>query len=77
MIANKKNLLHTIAKESTLYLPFELLKLNIGIKKKKKKFNEFFFMQLNERGNWFKIFTKKTREFNTTKLLWKGRNLTR
>ena len=36
-----------------------------------------FFKQLNERGNWFKIFTKKTREFNTTKLLWKGRNLTR
>ena len=36
-----------------------------------------FFKQLNERGNWFKIFTKKTREFNTIELLWKGRNLTR
>ena len=71
MIANKKNLVHAIVKESTLYLPSELLKLNLGIKKKKKKFK-----LLNEKGNWFKIFTKKTREFNTIELLWKGHNLT-
>ena len=76
MIANKKNLVHAIAEESTLYLPLELLNQNLCIKKKKKRLC-IFFKQLNERGNWFKIFSKKTREFNTTELLWKGHNLTR
>ena len=52
MISNKKNLVHTIAKESTLYLPSELLKLNLGIIKKKKKEknkNYEFFL-----SNWMK-----------------------
>ena len=56
MIANKKNLVNAIAEESTIYLPFELLKLNLVIKKRKKKEKKrkedyvFFFKQLNERG---------------------------
>ena len=88
MIANKKNLVNAIAEESTPYLPSELLKLNLVIKKKRKEKKRrlcIFFKQLNERGNWFKIFSKKTlikkkifskktREFNTIEL--KGCNLT-
>ena len=32
-------------------------------------------MQLNERGNWYKRFSKKRREFNTSELLREDCNL--
>ena len=41
----------------------------------KKNYVLLIVMQLNERGNWYKRFSKKRREFNTSVLLWKDCNL--
>ena len=64
MIANKKKF-STCRSRGVYFLP-PIVALEAGSRHKKKK---VFFKQLNERGNWFKIFSKKTREFNTTELL--------
>ena len=64
MIANKK-IFSTCRSRGVYSLP-PIVALEAESRHKKKK---VFFKQLNERGNWFKIFSKKTREFNTTELL--------
>ena len=64
MIANKKNF-STCRSRGVYSLP-PIVALEVESRHEKKR---VFFKQLNERGNWFKIFSKKTKEFNSTELL--------
>ena len=75
MIANKKIKKSTCHIRGVYSLP-PILALEFESRHPKNKKKDYvFFKQLNKRGNWFKIFSKKTREFNTTELYWKGCNL--
>ena len=65
MIANKKIKKSTCHIRGVYSLP-PILTLESESRHQKKKKDYVFFKQLNKRGNWFKIFSKKTREFNTT-----------
>ena len=65
MIANKK-IFSTCRSRGVYSLP-PIVALEVESRHKKKK--GYFSKQLNERGNWFKIFSKKTKDFNSTELL--------
>ena len=64
MIANKK--IFSTCRSRGVYSLSPIVALEVESRHKKKR---VFFKQLNERGNWFKIFSKKTKEFNSTELL--------
>ena len=57
MIANKKNF-STCRSRGVYSLPPIVA---LEAESRHKKIDDVVFNQLNERGNWFKIFSKKTR----------------
>ena len=66
MIANKKNFSTCRSRGVYSLPPIVALEAESRHKINKKRLCIFFFKNMNERGNWFIIFSKKMREFSTT-----------